>query len=279
MMRKILFICTGNTCRSPMAEALAKNLTGRDDLYISRGLSVPFSDSASFNTIEVLREKGIDISSHISRPLTAEDLDWCDRIAVMTDSHKEFLLSIGIKKKITVLGISDPYGQDKPAYKKCFEEIKNAIIPLIFGVNLEIMSEKHIKKAAEIEKECFSAPWTEEGFLEFLENNTSVGVCLTGNGELKAYINGTNVEGYSEIYNVAVEKESRGKGFGYLLLKLFEAEVYSPETEISLEVRKSNTPAIRLYEKSGFKKVGERKNFYQSPTEDAYVYIKRTEAN
>ena len=262
-----------------MAEALAKYLTGRDDLYVSRGLSVPFSDTASFNTLEVLKEKGIDASSHISRPVTTADIDRCDEIAVMTESHREFLLSVGIKKKITVLGISDPYGQDKSAYEECFEEIKSAVIPLIFGVNLEKMSEKHIKKAAEIEKECFSAPWSEEGFEEFLENDTAVGICLLKENELIAYINGTNVNGYSEIYNVAVGKTNRGNGLGYLLLKLFEAEVCLPETEISLEVRKSNTPAISLYEKAGFKKVGARKNFYRSPTEDALVYIKRTEAN
>ncbi len=262
-----------------MAEALARSLTGKDGLYRSRGLSVPFSEEASFNTLGVLSERGIDASSHISRPLTTEDLDWCDEIAVMTENHKEFLVRVGVKKQITVLGISDPYGKDVSAYRECFNEIKNAIIPLIFGVNPEIMSEKHIERAAEIEKECFSAPWTEEGFEEFLENNTSVGICLSEKGELVAYINGTNVDGYSEIYNVAVDKEYRGNGLGYLLLKLFEAEVYSPKTEISLEVRKSNIPAIKLYEKAGFKRVGERKNFYTCPTEDAYVYIKRMEAN
>ncbi len=262
-----------------MAEALSRFLTGRDSLYRSRGLSVPFSDSANFHALAVLSEIGIDASSHKSRPLTTEDLDWCDEIAVMEESHKEFLVRVGVKKPITVLGISDPYGKDLSAYRECFEEIKNSIIPLIFGVTLEKMSDRHIKKAAEIEKACFSAPWTEEGFEEFLENNSSVGICLSKNAELIAYINGTNVDGYSEIYNVAVDKKNRGNGLGYLLLKLFEAEVYSKDTTVSLEVRKSNTPAIKLYEKAGFKKAGERKNFYRSPTEDAYVYIKRLEVD
>ena len=73
-MKRVLFVCTGNTCRSPMAEALFRELVqGRDDYEVmSAGLSASSGDFASHHTAELLREMGIDLSKHRSRPVTKE---------------------------------------------------------------------------------------------------------------------------------------------------------------------------------------------------------------
>ena len=75
--------------------------------------------------------------------------------------------------------------------------------------------------------------------------------------------------------NIAVKEKHRGKGIASTLIeRAILNSVYLGDEFITLEVRKSNTPAISLYEKYGFRKMGERKNFYRLPTEDAYIYNK-----
>ena len=122
-----------------------------------------------------------------------------------------------------------------------------------------------------IEKECFSAPWSEESFKNaentrfyvYFENETPLG-----------YVGIYSIldEGY--ITNLAVLKEHRKKGIATSLL----SQLISNENNlsfISLEVRESNLPAISLYEKFNFKKEGVRKAFYSNPKEDGLILTRR----
>ncbi|MBQ1183384.1 MAG: low molecular weight protein arginine phosphatase [Clostridia bacterium] len=128
----IIFVCTGNTCRSPMAEALFKAGLSEDErLKIevkSYGLLAFGGDSASENAIEVMREQNIDISAHRSTPLSQFAVDNADLIVTMTDSHTNALLSVGVpNEKIITLNVPDPFGGSLDDYRHCADEIKSKL--------------------------------------------------------------------------------------------------------------------------------------------------------
>ena len=139
----ILLICTGNTCRSAMAEGILNKIisnNGANDKFtvLSAGISVFSPTKASDNAILTLKDMGIDISSHISTQLTEEMIHDADIILTMTASHKQIIKNVcdEITDKIyTLMGyaygtdkdISDPYGMDLETYKKCAKEIYDAL--------------------------------------------------------------------------------------------------------------------------------------------------------
>ncbi len=132
------------------------------------------------------------------------------------------------------------------------------------------MQEEDVSSVAEIEKEIFSMPWTEQGFQSALEQDTCFVVAEEERilGYCGAYVSFDE----AEITNVAVKKDSQGNGVGGRLLEDLEARLEKRGVKrIVLEVRYSNEPAIHLYEKKGYKKLGIRKNFYQNPREDAWM--------
>ena len=126
---------------------------------------------------------------------------------------------------------------------------------------------------AELEKECFSEPWSENSLRDELSNETARFYVLRDGENLLGYIGSNNICNEVYITNVAVNGECRGKGYGKILVNhLIKQSEAERAFFITLEVRKSNENAIKLYEKCGFKLIGERKNFYSKPTEDALIY-------
>lgn len=266
---KILFVCTGNTCRSPMAEGYLKTL-GFD--CESRGLAVDGS-KVSKNSATVMNEINIDISGHISKQLTKNDINAFDVIICMSKIHADYLQSLGIECEVLGDGISDPYGGDIDTYRNCRDEIIKALYKR-FG-NVQFMNESHIDGVVKIENACFSHPWTKDGIIEALENRTKFFV-FEKNSEVVGYV-GISVildEGY--ITNIATLPEYRNQGVAIALLtRLNNLAKLENLSFISLEVRASNQKAISLYEKFGYKTVGVRKNFYDDPKEDALIMTKR----
>ncbi len=134
------------------------------------------------------------------------------------------------------------------------------------------MSPSHVGEIARLEKECFSTPWSEDGLKSELNNAFARFFVATYAGEIAGYVGAHNVLGEVYITNVAVFEKFRRKG---VAKKLIDALLKTAKAEngnfVTLEVRKSNIPAVSLYEKCGFEKVGERKNFYEKPRENAVL--------
>ena len=139
-------------------------------------------------------------------------------------------------------------------------------------LKIEKMTAPHIEDIANLEKECFSSPWSEDGLKSELNNKFARFYVAFLGGKVAGYIGSHNVLGEVYITNVAVFSKFRRNGVGKVLVEYLVNEMKSEKAEfVTLEVRKSNINAISLYEKTGFQKVGERKDFYEKPREDAVL--------
>ena len=137
------------------------------------------------------------------------------------------------------------------------------------------MEELDLPQAAAIEKEAITPPWSEQAFRESLGLEHTILLAAIQDGQVAGYCVCYQSFEEGEITNVAVKKELRGQGIaGKLLEKLCS---YGKERGLEryiLEVRADNEPAIHLYERSGFTRVGIRKGFYEQPMEDAVIMVK-----
>jgi ribosomal-protein-alanine N-acetyltransferase len=139
------------------------------------------------------------------------------------------------------------------------------------------MQAEHVAEIARLEKECFSSPCSEAALAEELSNSDSHFLVAECDG-IAGYIGVQEICGEAYITNIAVFGEYRKAGIGRALLKSACDGAKSRNCSfITLEVRESNYPAISLYESEGFKRVGVRKNFYSSPTENAVLFTKNFE--
>lgn len=145
-MQTILLVCTGNTCRSSMAEAIAGQLIAARNLghrlqFISAGTAALPGLPASSNAIRAARELGLDLGNHRSRPVTRELVQSAGLILTMTRGQKHSLAvqyPFALDKLFTIyeyLGqeeqkhrdIADPFGQSLSVYRACAAEIRTAL--------------------------------------------------------------------------------------------------------------------------------------------------------
>ena len=117
-IRSELFVCAGNTCRSPMAQAVARTLVAGDIRVESAGISADDGASAANDAIQAMRERGIDMSAHRSRSVSALDLSDFDLVVALTPAIGQALRQLGTDgAKLKVLDIRDPYGKGLAVYR------------------------------------------------------------------------------------------------------------------------------------------------------------------
>ncbi len=142
-------------------------------------------------------------------------------------------------------------------------------------MTIEPMTVDDISQVAEIERQIFSIPWSEKAFKDSMESDNTIYIVAKEDN---------NVAGYAGMYlsfeegnitNVAVNPSGRRKGIGEKIVRDILNRAYEKGVrDVFLEVRETNSAAIALYEKIGFKEEGIRKNFYEKPKENALIMWK-----
>jgi len=138
-----------------------------------------------------------------------------------------------------------------------------------------LMNESHVEQIAELEKVCFSDPWSVPAIASELDNPLSLWIVATEEDTLVGYVGSQTVLGWADMMNLAVAPEYRRKGIGRELVERLIAALKEKNVScLTLEVRASNASAINLYDDLGFCQVGRRPNYYFKPKEDALILRK-----
>ena len=141
------------------------------------------------------------------------------------------------------------------------------------------MTDAHVASIAELEKLCFSDPWSEVSIASELTSRLSYWLVALEGEQVVGYIGSQSVLGQSDMMNVAVHPDHRRKGIAEALILTLSRDLQARGNQcLTLEVRVSNVSAIALYEKLNFETVGRRPNYYRHPKEDALIMRKEWQA-
>ncbi len=138
--------------------------------------------------------------------------------------------------------------------------------------NIRTMRREDCPAVAAIDRNCFPEAWSEAGFYDAMRQPQYWFLVMEEDGKIVGYIGMVNTDQEGEITRIVLLPEARRRGYGSLLLAnmLRWAEQLGLHS-VFLEVRRSNEPARRLYEKYGFETIAERKGYYRNPGEDAII--------
>lgn len=140
------------------------------------------------------------------------------------------------------------------------------------------MTADHVSQVAELEKLCFSDPWSEKSVASELKNELALWLVALDGERVAGYVGSQTVLGETDMMNIAVHPDYRRRGIAEMLVFALIGELKEQGSHcLTLEVRASNEPAQKLYEKQGFLQIGKRPRYYQNPREDALILRKEWE--
>ena len=157
MIKNILMVCTGNTCRSPMAKALLEDMIEKDPVLskagievLSAGVEQPVFDEATAEAIEAMRDYGLDLGSHRSQRLSDRLVERADLILVMESWHQKTISATFpqcdgkihlMKEYVGDSGeVEDPYCEGMEVYKKCAADLKNLLLDVVDNIKADAAS-------------------------------------------------------------------------------------------------------------------------------------------
>ena len=145
-------------------------------------------------------------------------------------------------------------------------------------IEIRTMEPQDVPQIAELEKVCFSDPWSENSIISELDNPLSCWLVAVSGEQVVGYVGSQTVLDGSDMMNIAVSPDFRRKGIAESLIEALISFLRERGSRcLILEVRASNVPAIALYEKLGFLEIGRRRNYYRNPKEDALILRKEWE--
>lgn len=140
---------------------------------------------------------------------------------------------------------------------------------------IRTMTLSDVPQIAELEKICFSDPWSEKSIASEAENPLSLWLVAEEEGKTLGYVGSQSVPPETDLMNLAVAPEARGQGVARELMKELMRRLCEKGMQtLTLEVRASNAPAISLYTQLGFAQIGRRPKYYVNPKEDALILRK-----
>ena len=140
------------------------------------------------------------------------------------------------------------------------------------------MRPEHVSQVAELEKLCFSDPWSEKSVASELENELALWLVALEGETLAGYVGSQTVMGETDMMNIAVAPAFRRQGIARELIQALVRDLKERASHsLTLEVRASNAPARALYESLGFSQAGRRPGYYRNPKEDALILRKEWE--
>jgi protein-tyrosine-phosphatase len=134
---RIVFVCTGNICRSPIAEAIARDVIGRSGTAVeveSAGIAAIDGNPASDRARTVAAEHGLDISAHRARRLTADLAASADLVIAMTAEQATVAERLGARDVVMIGPIPDPFGRDLAAYRETFSLLADYVPDVLGGL-------------------------------------------------------------------------------------------------------------------------------------------------
>ena len=142
-------------------------------------------------------------------------------------------------------------------------------------IQITPMTGAHVSRIAQIEKLCFSDPWSENSIASELENDLSFWLVAMDGEKVAGYVGSQSVLGETDMMNIAVHPDYRRQGIARQLIEaLICALKERGSRSLMLEVRASNEPAKALYGEMGFRQIGIRPRYYSKPREDALILRK-----